>query len=94
MTSGKLFVVVGIAAVAVGATILDRLDHRQFAESKLCQSEGLRENAGRFAKLHCLYHAEEWSAPGKWISHGINLLVPNVGSELSFAVGHALLNAL
>lgn len=94
MFSSPTTLVLSVAAVAVGATFLDRLDHRQFAHSELCRNETLMDHAGRFATLHCLYHAEEWSAPGKWLEHGLSLLVPDVGPELRFAAGHAVLNAL
>tara|TARA_B100001057_G_scaffold490870_1_gene579978 strand:+ start:2003 stop:2401 length:399 start_codon:yes stop_codon:yes gene_type:complete len=94
MVSGKVAVLLGIASVAVGATFLDRLDHRQFAFSPICRNKDILSEGGRFAAFHCMYHSEQWSAPGKWLEHGLGLLVPDVGDEVRFAAGHAILNAL
>ena len=94
MVSGKVVAILALAGIAVGATFMDRLDHRQFAFSSICTDKKILDEGGRFAAFHCMYHNEEWSAPGKWIEHGLGLLIPDVGAEIRFATGHAILNAL
>lgn len=91
---GKGIVCVAIGLTAVASTFVDRLDHRQYAYSDLCRNESLVSSGGRFARLHCMYHSEEWSSPSKWIEHTRNLFLPTLGGELSMALGYAVLNLM
>ncbi len=91
---GKKLVCVAVGFAAVVSTLVDRLDHRQYATSQACQNETLVAEGGRFAKLHCMYHSEQWSSPSRWIEHARDIFVPSVGGEIKMAVGYAILNVM
>lgn len=46
--------VLAYSAVLTTCTVMDRLDHGQFASSDFCQSKSSVDNAGRFGAHHCM----------------------------------------
>ncbi len=91
---GKAAVCLAVGLTAVVSTLVDRLDHRQYAMSQVCRNETLLDEGGRFARFHCMYHGEEWSSPTKWMEHTRDLFVPSMSGEMKMAIGYAILNLM
>ncbi len=89
---GKAIVCIGVALTAVVSTLVDRLEHRQYVFSPICTNETLVNEGGRFARLHCMHHGEQWASPTKWIEHTKNLFLPSFGGEIKMAIGYLILN--
>lgn len=56
--------------------------------AQFCASDALQNDAGSFAPRYCQHHAREWGEPRLWLAHATSLVVPSMGPEMKFLLGH------